>query len=193
MSDLILRYGVFPLLDLVTGCLRKYLLLNRLQWNENALQKWQDDRTRALVTHAYSTVPFYRAVYDSEQVSASHVKKTEDLSRLPIVSKGQMKNSFPDKTTSYAISKGRRRLAQTSGTGKMFEFYDDTSARGLVIASRILFESWMGLGLGDRTAMLTDMPDRRTILLGEVRVPVSRLSDDPWAAVRLIRSLRPCR
>ena len=83
-------------------------------------------------------------------------------------------------------------MSKTSGTGQMLEFYDDTNTRGFVIASRILFESWMGLSVGDKTALLTDQPGRRSMLIGEVRVPVSRVTgDDPHAAISLIRSLRP--
>ncbi len=191
MRDPVLRYAIFPLLDAATGCLRRYRFLNRLQWDPKALRRWQDERVRKLVAHAYSSVPLYREAYVSAEVPASRVRSAEDLLKLPIITKGQMKSVFPHKTISSTISSRMRKLAQTSGTGQMFEFYDDKGAMGFVIASRILLESWIGLVLGDKTVMLTDMPNRRTMMMGEVRVPVSRLRGDPLTAVHLVRSLRP--
>lgn len=191
MRDPILRYAISPLVAIATGSLRKYRFLSRLQWDRETLQKWRNERIRELIAHAYSSVPFYREAYDSLNPSISNVRKAEDLGRLPIVSKGSMKNSFPHKTVSSTISNRRMKLAQTSGTGRMFEFYSDKDATGFVLASRLLFESWMGLRFGDKTAMLTDQPSGRTMLIGEVRVPVSRLTRDSSAAVRLIRSLHP--
>jgi phenylacetate-CoA ligase len=176
---------------MATGCLLIYRFLDRLQWDHKGLQKWEDDNVKKLVAHAYSSVPLYREIYDAHGVSVSGVRKTEDLPKLPVISKSRMKKAFPYETVSASVSNRRRRLTQTSGTGQMFAFYDDRKARGFVIASRLLFESWMGLALGDKTVMLTDIPERRTILLGEVRLPVSRLTRNPMAAVRLIRSLRP--
>jgi phenylacetate-CoA ligase len=86
------------------------------------------------------------------------------------------------------------RLSHTSGsTGQTFNFYDDGSIRGYVLASRLLFESWMGLKLGDRTVKLTtwDYPKLRTRLIGEFRIPPQRLEGDIRGAIQLLRSYRP--
>ena len=204
MPDIVLRYAAFPILDAFTGCLRRYDLLRSLQWESTQLQRWQDDAVRRLVSHAYSTVPYYRERYKAEGVSPSKVRTSEDLANLPIVTKRDLKLGFPHKTVSSAVSSLRMKLSHTSGsTGEMFGFYVDTNSRGYVVASRLLFESWMGLALGDKTVRLAAFPaeyqDYRTVLkmgwrmrvIGEVRIPISRVEQDIRTGVELIRSLHP--
>jgi phenylacetate-CoA ligase len=191
----------FPILDAFTGCLRRYSFLRSFQWESAALQRWQDEVVRRLVFHAYSTVPYYRERYKAEGISPSDVRTSEDLSNLPIVTKHDMKLSFPHKTISSAITSQRMKLSHTSGsTGEMFDFYADSNARGYTIASRLLFESWMGLALGDKTVRLFSFPvewqdygwmDWRRRVIGEVIIPISRVERDVRAGVQLIRSLRP--
>jgi phenylacetate-CoA ligase len=87
-------------------------------------------------------------------------------------------------------------LTNTSGTGEIFTFYNDKSTAGYAIASRLLFESWMGLRLGDRMAWLFNGPFSRRrrirrMLTGLFTIPMSWLEGDPGAAVRIIRSVRP--
>ncbi len=188
--DYVLRYLIFPCLDAVTGCLRKYQLLKRIQWDQRLLQRWLDERVRRLVLHAYSTVPYYRRAYDRCGIDSSKIRKADDLSRLPIVTKPELKRGFPDKTCSVAIPRFRFKASRTSGsTGQMFEFYDDKNVRGYVIASRLLLESWMRMTPGDITVH-PSISDWRFRPMGGVRIPFSRL-DEPASAVRLIRSFKP--
>ncbi len=192
MTDPALRYLVIPSLDLVTGCLRRYRLLKLLQWRSEKLRMWQNDRLHKLVSHAYRTVPYYAHEFRENRISISHIRKTEDITNLPIVTKDDLVSS-QEEVVSETIPIRRMRSTHTSGsTGRPFDFYDDKNARGYVIASRFLFESWMGLALGDRTVKLTtwDYPKWRTRLIGEIRVAPLRL-ENPAIAVRLIRSLHP--
>jgi phenylacetate-CoA ligase len=194
VPDYILRYGVFPILDAVTGCLRHYRYLKDLQWDRERLQDWQDQRLRKLVSHACSTVPFYRNAYHAKAVRPFDFRGSADLPKLPIITKNDMISGFPEGTLSNTISHSRMRLSSTSGlTGRVFRFYDDKSIRGYVLASRLLFESWLGMTFGDRTVKLTtwDFPKLRTRLIGEARIPPRRLDVDPEAAVRLLRSFQP--
>lgn len=193
MPDKILRYGVFPLLDIATACLRKYRFLCRLQWDHNEVQRWQDEKLRSLLLHSYSTVPYYQEKYDANGISPSSIRKCEDLAMLPIATKEDLKHDFPRRTVSFDVPRRRMRLCHTSGsTGQMFNFYDDNKSRGFVIGSRLLFESWMGLAIGDTTGRLTNRPATlRTRLIGELCIPMSRLEGDALAALTYIRSLGP--
>jgi phenylacetate-CoA ligase len=189
--DYILRYLIFPSLDTVTGCLRRLLFLKRLQWDQRLLERWLDERVHRLVVHAYSTVPYYRQTYRKGGIDPSKIRKAEDICSLPIVTKDELKRNSLHKTRSTAVPQFRNRLTHTSGsTGQMFDFYDDKNVRGYVIASRLLFESWMGMTAGDITVH-PSISDWRFRPMGGVRIPVSRLDHDPVSAVRLIRSFRP--
>ena len=191
MTDYVLRYVVFPELDIFTGCLRRYRFLRRLQWDRDELQKWQTERLRSLIWHAYSTVPYYHETYDAKGLSPSDIQESEGLAKFPIVTKENLKHDFPYRTVSSRVPRRRLRLCHTSGsTGQMFNFYDDNKSRGYVIGSRLLFEAWMGLAIGDTTGRLTSRPATlRTRLIGELCIPMSRLEGDVPAALTFIRSL----
>ena len=191
MRDSSLRYVIFPILNLATGCLRRYRFLSDLQWNRQTLGEWQEHRLSQLVAHAYSSVPFYRKRLKEAGLSPSDVQCLGDLSKLPITSKHDL-GAFPKELVSTAVTSRRRRLTNTSGTGQMLEFYDDTNVRGFVVASRLLFESWMGLAVGDRTVRLTNWPSTwRNRVIGELRVQVSRLEGDAHEAIEVVKALHP--
>jgi phenylacetate-coenzyme A ligase PaaK-like adenylate-forming protein len=116
MPDQILRYGVFPLLDIATACLRKYRFLRRLQWDHHEVQRWQDGKLRSLIWHSYSTVPYYQQKYNANGISPSSVRKCEDLAMLPIATKEDLKHDFPRRTVSSAVPRRRTRLCHTSGS-----------------------------------------------------------------------------
>lgn len=53
------------------------------RWPLEAIRRTQRARLRAIVRHAYSTVPFYRQVMDERGLRPADIRRVEDLQRLP--------------------------------------------------------------------------------------------------------------
>ncbi len=70
---------------------------DRSQWWEPArLRAMQDDRVRALVAYAADRVPLYARRWAEHGVVTSQVQGVEDLNRLPLVTKADVREAGHD-------------------------------------------------------------------------------------------------
>ena len=91
--------------------------------NENALPFWsldrivdlQNRRVRAIVSHAYSSVPFYREAMDRAGLGPADFHTAEDLAKLPVVT-GESIAEAPDRFLSRLYAGGRSLSLYSSGT-----------------------------------------------------------------------------
>jgi phenylacetate-CoA ligase len=146
---------LFPLLEFVQGrnfrsAFEGFLSSQFLSPDE--LKRRQEEKLRAIVGHAFAHVPFYRESFVARDVGPEDIRRIDDLARLPIVSREDIRRNFPAKMTAGNISSRRRRLDRTSGsTGIPLEFFQDRDGRDLRLASFLLFDSWAGIRPGDRS------------------------------------------
>jgi len=136
MMDLALRaYERFPSPVQHALTSARGLQLRRLRYTEQtwrlleeleASQWWPAERHRdnqlarlvRLVEHAYETSPHYRAKYRAAGVSPRDVRSLDDLAKLPILEKEELRRSS-DAVVSTAFSRKRMWAAYTSGTSGM--------------------------------------------------------------------------
>jgi phenylacetate-CoA ligase len=107
--------------------LKTYLLdINRLRkLNEEKLKKYQDKCLKNIVKYAY-TVPLYHDKYKKIGIHPTSINGIEDIGKLPIISKEDIKNYYPDGIISSKISKDKLINISTSGTtGKSLTIYSD--------------------------------------------------------------------
>ena len=73
-----------------------YLLeLRRNQWKKkDELRKIQVKRLKAIVRYAYDHVPYYHRLFDSVEFKPEDLRFQEDLRRIPITTKLNMKENF---------------------------------------------------------------------------------------------------
>jgi phenylacetate-CoA ligase len=75
----------------------------------------QNKCLRSVVKRAYDSVPFYRRKFDAVGVKPEQIKTVEDLSKLPLVSKSEIRQSPEDIiSTDYSIDS--LRVLSTSGS-----------------------------------------------------------------------------
>ena len=91
-------------------------------WSRDQLLAWRDERLCELVRHCYDTVPHYRFVMDEGGIDPASIKTGEDLKRLPVITKVDVKANPESFVSSKA--KGMNLLhVHTSGTtGSGFQF-----------------------------------------------------------------------
>lgn len=64
------------------------------------IQNFQFKKIQKIVAHAYKTVEFYNKIYKEIGFEPGDLKTWEDFKRLPIVTKDQLIEGFPEKTIS---------------------------------------------------------------------------------------------
>jgi phenylacetate-CoA ligase len=157
------RYGA--------GFRRQLEELEASQWlSHDELAEYQNRKLRALVLHAYETVPYYRRVMIERKLTPADIKNQEDLRKLPILTRSDVRK-YENELLSSAHRKKRLVHGHTSGTtGSPLEFYWD---RQMCVFNNAAFwrqARWAGLNCGDKFA----------VALGRVVTPTTQKEPPFW-------------
>ena len=112
----------------ISKVLKSYLFdINRLKrLDGEKLRRCQDKSLKKIVKYAY-TVPLYHDKYKKKGVHPEDITGIQDIKKLPIISKEDIKNYYPDGIISSRTSKEKLIEISTSGTtGKSLSLYGDT-------------------------------------------------------------------
>lgn len=99
-------------------------LLTNKRMSRDELRAMQNRKLRAIVRHAYDRVPYYRELFDSVGLSPADIASTEDLWKIPITEKEQLRAAVPEK----AVTKGTdlsscSRIRTCGSMGKPFDTF----------------------------------------------------------------------
>ncbi len=119
-------------------------------WSPNELRELQNKKLRALVEHAYANVPYYRRIFQERGLTGKDIQTTEDLRKLPILTKNNIRMNFDDlKATDF--SKWKPYLGSTSGSsGEPLQYYTSMDCFSMGWASTFRAWEWAGYKLGDK-------------------------------------------
>jgi len=111
----------------ISKILKSYLFdigrLRRLKGED--LRKYQDKGLKKIVRYAY-TVPLYHDKYKKAGVHPGDITGVQDIKKLPIISKEDIKNCYPNGIISSKTRKEKLIEISTSGTtGKSLSLYGD--------------------------------------------------------------------
>ena len=97
-------------------------------------------RLKKVVRYAYDNVPFYRNLYDKNNVSPDDIKTLEDIQLLPFITKDDLRNTYPFDLQA-APKEDWVEVHSTSGTTgiptvaaytqKVLDIWEECTARGL--------------------------------------------------------------
>lgn len=124
------------------------------------LRRYQTARLRALLHHAYETVPFYRRRFDQAGFHPDQFLTLEDLQRVPLTRKADIRLATDEEAVANDCDPSRLHRHITGGsTGEptrlRFTPYEDRLLRMF----RLLATMRLGLRLRDRrTQLRTDQP-----------------------------------
>lgn len=110
-------YGAFLERERYSGRFVEFrdLLTQSERWSRAELEAYQDERLRAMVAHAYQTVPYYRRSFDAARVRPADIRGRADLPKLPLLTKEDIRRHFAD-LRSTTIAPADLRTGHTSGT-----------------------------------------------------------------------------
>jgi len=186
MHPVLLRGVIYPLYELATGrrILAKLRAVERSQWlSPEELAQLQTKRLSALLGHAYSTVPYYRQLFDAEGISPSDIRSLHDLPLLPVLTKSIIRDRSAELLSS-AYKPGQRIPNHTGGsTGKPLQFYQDHRQRDWGLASKLRSNRWAGWDFGKRVLKLWGHPrDLKAVTSVEGRIRGRLLSETTFDA-----------
>ena len=123
-------------------------------YTEIEMKNYQDERLRKIIRHAYDTVPYYKELFDKNNIVPKDIKTQEDLYNIPILTKDDIKNNF-QKLVSTKVPKTLMKIGETSGTtGSPLRVYRDLYS--IIFENAIVWRQWRwaGIKLGDNIAIL---------------------------------------
>jgi len=149
-------------------------LLARSEWYTPAdLDAYQDERLRAVVTHAYRSVPYYRRLFDEQRLRPRDIRGQDDLPKIPLLTKEDVRVHF-ESLRSRDIPRRTLRTGHTSGTtGTPLTVGYDREMVWLTYAALDRHYRWAGCRLrrgGDRIA----------VARGNVIVPLNQKRPPFW-------------
>ena len=107
------------------------------------IKAWQDERLVKQVKNVWDNVPYYRKKMEAKGVTPDDIKSTEDLYKLPFLSKDDLREAYPYGLMARPL-KDCVRIQSTSGTtGKRvvafytqhdIDLWDECCARAIVAA-----------------------------------------------------------
>ncbi|MBP9989446.1 MAG: phenylacetate--CoA ligase [Ruminococcus sp.] len=107
------------------------------------IKQWQDERLVKQVKHIWDNVPYYRKKMEEKGVTPEDIKSSDDLYKLPFMSKADLRDAYPDGLLAVD-KKDCVRIHSTSGTtGKRviafytkndIDLWEDCCARAIVAA-----------------------------------------------------------
>ena len=119
------------------------------------LEEIQFNKLRRLIEHTYSNVQLYRDMMEAASVKPSDIKNTGDIEKLPIITKTELREGFPDKVIAQNLPKSRFILDKTSGTiNQPLEFYKDKNDELNESCARFRWLINAGYKLGEKRILI---------------------------------------
>ena len=110
----------------------KYITLIRLLHNErrslDELIHHQNIALRKLVKHAYSTIKFYKKLFDDRGLHPDDIKSINDITKIPVIDKKMLNmNSLEDLISKRYKRENLIRVTTSGSSGMPLEFFIDHS------------------------------------------------------------------
>ena len=151
---------VLPVYDLVRGTNRhKYgKILEKTQWQSpQEIADQQNTSLRALIKHAYETVPFYNRVFKENNIKPEDIREQKDLVKIPPITKKDVVN-HKEEMVSTAIPREKLIEYMSGGTGDQITFYVTKEQLSWELAAEYRAYGWGGYKLGDKCQLFWGSP-----------------------------------
>lgn len=151
-----IRLGIIlPLAEKIKGTNASYWY-RQIQvmktWSKDEVRNWQEAQLREFIRHAYEHTIYYRNLFDSLGLKPEDIQHTEDLNKLPIVTK-EIVNAHYDEFVPDNIATIHCRKGKTGGTtGNPMLYLCDENTWGYVTAAKIFYWKNAGWKYGEKFA-----------------------------------------
>ena len=154
------RRVVFPLQERIKGKSTHVVLneLERSQWlSANRVQELQFDRLKSHLEFAYQHVPYYRRLFDDQDIRPDRIKDFTDFRRIPFLTRESLRDNFEDLRARVSI-RGVQKLSTGGSTGSPVAVLVDPMRNSFVDAARLRSHRWFDADMGVREIVLWGSP-----------------------------------
>ncbi|MBC7080944.1 MAG: phenylacetate--CoA ligase family protein [Thermoplasmatales archaeon] len=156
---------------------KHYLTDRKRAWkSEEAIKRYQDKAIRRVIRYAYK-VPLYYEKYKKAGIKPEDVRGIEDLKKLPVVTKEDMINSYPDKILPKNYKKNKISVSTSGSSGKAITIFKDIEC--IMIEAIFALRPLLTYGINWRKDRITN--------IGDFSVP--RTSDEECLRKGLMKNL----
>jgi phenylacetate-CoA ligase len=139
------------------------LLMQSQWWSGQELKNYQDRKLVELINHAYYNVPYYYELFKKLGLKPEDISTKEDLIKLPILTKEEIRKNYPEKILSGNLKKKDYYITGSSGsTGEPLKYLISKEAYSMNTAAKLRGWYWMGYRLGDKFVKLSQNPRKKT-------------------------------
>lgn len=147
-------------------------LLEQSQWwDAPRMRAWQEERLRAVLTHAYEQVPYYRESFRAVGYDPARFRGLDDLALLPVLERDVVKHRAADLRSRAAPRLTAGHTSGTTGSPITLLYDPDMIAMNYAVMDRQY--RWAGLRMGRDG-------DRAAVLRGNVIVPLEQKRPPFW-------------
>jgi phenylacetate-CoA ligase len=156
------KASIYPLGDLALGtnimeALRE--LEESQWWTERQTKSLQEEKLGNVLEHAYQNVPYYRPKLDELGVKPSQIAGLDDLQKLPVLTKRDIRDYFPEKLVAKNVSRKEMLPGMTGGsTGRPLQFYRHIHSTSQDWRATLRAWGWAGYQVGDKYTTLWGHP-----------------------------------
>jgi phenylacetate-CoA ligase len=91
-------------------------IIKMLDLSSEELKNIQSKKLKKIVKHAYENVDLYKEKYDKAGIIPEDIQSIDDLYKLPIITKADIKSGYPDKVLAKNIDKNDCYIISTTGS-----------------------------------------------------------------------------
>lgn len=152
---------LMQLSDIVTrqNVMKYYQFMDKAQWwPRERLTEYQNNKLFETISVAYNETNFYRDLFESQGLTPNDIKKTEDLKKIPVVTKDMLRKAYPKKCTRNSGYKWQESFTSGS-TGSPFVVRVDSHSMSISRALMLFRANFSGWGIGEsflQTGMTLD-------------------------------------
>ncbi|MEM2935291.1 MAG: hypothetical protein QXF32_02895, partial [Candidatus Thermoplasmatota archaeon] len=105
--------------------LKHYLTDIKRAWkSEEEIKKYQDKAIKKVIKHAYK-VPLYHEKYKRAGIKPDDIKSIEDLKKLPVITKEDIIEGYPDKIFPKNYKKEKISVSTSGSSGRAITIFKD--------------------------------------------------------------------
>lgn len=145
--------GVMPLVDLKfhTQFTSWYHRICDMQgWTPEKILQWQTGEVKQLVNTAYNHSKYYRELFNSIKLKPEDIRKIEDLTQIPPLTKEIIRERFDDIFLDSQINYYYNRSSTGGSTGNPTKYIKDNNSWGFDNAFNLIMWQRTGYHYGDK-------------------------------------------
>ncbi len=166
----------------------KRVLKETERYDLTRLREWQDEKLKGLILYAYETVPYYRELMDSLHLRPSDVETMDDLTKLPVLTREDIREHGERMLSSTVKGRSLRQVATSGTTGAPITIFWDRGVEVFNNACMHRFHQWAGIGPREPFATLMGRP---TVPLTQTKPPFWRYNSARRQLLLSTLHLRP--